>query len=152
MLLCTSFWLLHQWWLLWCYCKANWWCASLFLRSIWSTTYIHIVHFVSVASDRHRSPSLPLVKHNRVGTVLFILTAVRKRDLKTDNKIQLTLWEHWWKKAGSRLWMSIFVKLSIPSCSEICHFLNHFSPHGIFKSILHTHPNNSFNIKVQTYY
>ena len=77
-------------------------------------TYIHIVHFVSVASDRHRSPSLPLVKHNRVGTVLFILTAVRKRDLKTDNKIQLTLWEHWWNKAGSRLWwMSIFVKLSI---------------------------------------
>ena len=114
-------------------------------------TYIHIVHFVSVASDRHRSPSLPLVKHNRVGTLLFILT-VRKRDLKTDNKIQLPLWEHWWKKAGSRLWMSIFVKLSIPSCSEICHFLNHFSPHGIFKSILHTHPNNSFNIKVQTYY
>ena len=84
-------------------------CITLFALNL--INYIHILHIVSVA-DRHRSPSLPLVKHNRVGTVLFILT-VRKRDLKTDNKNQLPLWEHWWNKAGSRLWMSIFVKLSI---------------------------------------
>ena len=88
-------------------------CITLFaLNLINYIVHTYTTYIVSVA-DRHRSPSLPLVKHNRVGTVLFILTAVRKRDLKTDNKNQLPLWEHWWNKVGSRLWMSIFVKLSI---------------------------------------